>query len=112
MGVSTAARIPKTAESLALCAGESTTRRNIWYPSKISQSKKKEVSLASQVHQIPQTGLAQSMPVIRPIVPNSAPNSAAVAARMSHSRRSFSRNKMLQRKTKKVARKVVQLEDT
>src|SRR5437667_4329749 len=77
------AKIPKSALNNARRSGCSTRVRSKRYEMSTNQSTNVEVSRASQVHQIPQTGCAQIGPVTSTTVVNTNPTSAAETASQS-----------------------------
>ena len=78
----------------------------------MSHSTSVEVSRASQVHQIPHTGLAQIGPVINTAVQKMMPISAQDSARRSHLRFLVIRYPILPMKTTRKASMAVQAEGT
>src|SRR5271154_7397708 len=83
-GTSMNAKIPNSALSKARRSGSSISVRSMRYAMYSSQSTAVDVSRASQVHQIPHTGLAQIGPVTRHAEVNTSPTSAADTPSQSH----------------------------
>src|SRR2546425_3768934 len=83
-GTSRNAKMPNTADTTARRSASVTSVRNSRYERYSTQSTNVEVSRASQVHQMPQTGLAQMGPVTRTTVKKATPTSAEDTASQSH----------------------------
>src|SRR5271168_1732192 len=83
-GTSINAKIPNSALSSARRSCSSISVRSIRYATYSSQSTAVDVSRASQVHQMPHTGLAQIGPVTRHAEVNARPTSAAAMPSQSH----------------------------
>ena len=77
IGTSSAATIPTTAPKRAPCGVSSAIARSIRYPPYSSHRMKVVVRRESQVHHVPQIGLAQIEPVTSTSVQKTIPVSAA-----------------------------------
>ena len=76
--------IPRTAAYLEVRSGCPPNERNMKYPTYIKNKISVVVSRGSQVHHVPQIGLAQIGPVINTSVTNNVPISAAARPSRSH----------------------------
>src|SRR6185437_4502534 len=91
---------PSTAEYRARAPASEMAPRRSRYPTKRKKRNRVLVSLASQVHQVPQIGFAQSGPVVSITQANAVPTSADAAANRSYRSSFINKYRMLARPTR------------